>query len=88
VTTNAATTISIEVAPRFTTSGEGVWSEEESGATWYTLVTPGASASPVQHVFGTAGSAAILISDFVPGQVRLKTSGAATLTAGYETIGD
>ena len=88
VTTSAATTITLEVAPHSQLTSEGVWPEGATGSTWFQLVNNAVTASPVQHVFAGAGSAAILVPDFAPGMLRLKTSGAATITAGYESIGD
>ncbi len=86
VTVSGANTITVEVTPTTGTNAEGVWAE--SGTVWYQLVNPGTTATPVQHVFAGAGSAAIQIPDFVAKAVRLKSSASVTATAGYETIGD
>jgi hypothetical protein len=80
VSASAATTVSLQVAHSSDTSAEGIL-KDDSNADWmdvYYLNTP------VQLVLAGAGKAALLVPDFGPGWVRLKTSGAATLTAGYE----
>ncbi len=71
------------MAPDAVQTSEGIW--PEAGTVFYTLVT---GAAPTSYVAAGSGKFAFQISDFVPGTVRLKSSGAATITAGYETIGD
>jgi hypothetical protein len=80
VSASAATTVSVQVAHSSELSSEGV-SPDSSNVDWmdaYYLNTP------VQLVLAGAAKAALLVPDFGPGWIRLKTSAAVTLTAGYE----
>lgn len=86
VTVSAATTISVEVAHHGNLTADGQEPDQSSPpANFFQLYYID---SPVQIVFASAGSAAIIIPDFEPEWVRLRSSAAATITAGYEITGE
>src|SRR5690348_9092143 len=82
ITVSAATTVSLEVAHHGTLTPEGNEPDESNPpSTFYQLYYID---TPVQVVFTIAGSAALIVPDFEPEWIRLRSSGAATITAGYE----
>jgi hypothetical protein len=86
ITVNAATTVSLEVAHHGALTAEGNEPDQSTPpATFYQLYYIDTA---VQIVFASAGSAAILVPDFEPAWIRLRSSGAATITAGFEVTGD
>lgn len=86
VQAGAATTITVEVAHMGDITSEGVLPEEDDSV-WYPLSYI-ASTQPVQYVFAGAGNAAFIIPDIVFMHVRLSSSAAVTLTAGWMAVGD
>lgn len=83
VSASAATTVSLQVAHSSEVTSEGV-NPDASDANWMDAFYVN-TASAIQLVFAGSGKAALLVPDFGPGWIRLKTSAAVTLTAGYET---
>lgn len=80
ITSSGATTISLEVAHSGAVNPDGTGSDSNA-SDWgqlYYLDTP------IQIAFTSAGSLAMIVPDFEPGWIRLRTSAAATLTAGHE----
>jgi hypothetical protein len=84
VTANGATTISVEVAHTGALNADGTTNDANAsnwGQLWYTNVE-------VKLVLASPGSACLLIPDFEPAWIRLKSSAGATITAGHEVTGD
>lgn len=84
VTTSAATTVSVEVAHSGDLNSDGTLSDANAGV-WYVSYYLN---TPLQIVFASAGSASMIVPDFVPGWIRLRSTAAATITAGWEGIGE
>ena len=80
ITVDAATTVSLEVAHSGDITSEGLLPDGNAGV-WFPLYYTNIL---VQNVFAGAGSVAILVPDFAAGWVRLKSSAAAVITAGWE----
>jgi hypothetical protein len=86
VTTSAATTISVQVAHHGVLSIQGVEPDESAVPTnWFLLYYIN---TPAQIVFAAAGSISMIVPDFEPAWIRLQSSAAATITAGYELSGE
>jgi hypothetical protein len=86
ITVSAATTVSLEVAHHGSLTSEGNEPDESSPpSTWFQFYYID---TPVQVAFTTPGSAVLNVPDFEPEWIRLRSSAAATITAGYEVTGD
>jgi hypothetical protein len=86
VTTSAATTITLQAAHHGDLTAAGNEPDESSPpTTWFNLSYLN---TPLTMTFASAGSAAMIIPDFEPAWIRLLSSAAATITAGYEITGD
>lgn len=80
ITSSGATTVSLEVAHSGAINADGTLTDlvvSDWGQLYYIN-------TPVQMVFSSAGSVAMIVPDFEPGWVRLRSSAAATITAGHE----
>lgn len=83
ITTSGATTITLQASHSGDITAEGLLPDTNSG-TWADVTYIDV---PIQKVFAGAGSAVILIPDFVPGWIRLfNLTAGVTITAGWETI--
>lgn len=83
---SAATTITVEVASDVDITAEGIESDFVAGSgNWAPLFY---NDIEVKATFTSAGIRAIIIPDFCPRYIRLKTSSAATITAGWEALGE
>ncbi len=79
ITVSQATTVTVEAGFAVDDQPD---QGSDSGEAWGTLVSEGVVQ---ERVFSAAGTAVILIADFVPGWVRLSNlTAATTITAGYE----
>lgn len=86
VTTSGATTITLQVAHHGDLTAAGNEPDESSPpATWFNVSYLN---TPLTLTFAGAGSAAMIVPDFEPAWIRLLSSAAATITAGYEITGD
>jgi len=86
ISVSAATTVSVEVAHHGVLTPEG---NEPDHSTLPTIFFPLLYIeTPVQYVFAGSGAAAFIVPDFEPSWVRLRSSGAATITAGHEGTGE
>lgn len=81
ITVSGATTISLQAAHRGDMTSEGVH-PDANAANWAQVYY---LSDPIQVIFSGAGSAVLLVPDFVPQYIRLNSSGATTITAGWET---
>lgn len=81
-TVSGATTLVLEVAHSGAVTAEGNLSNTVV-ANWGPLYYINSS-DAVQLVLAGAGSAALIVPDFAPGWVRLRSTAAATITAGHE----
>jgi hypothetical protein len=96
MTTGAATTITVQVAHEGDVTSEGLLPDQPSTDTytWFDLyradvTDPTTAAGVVKITFAGAGSGALLINDLSAAMhLRLKTSGAATITAGWQAASD
>lgn len=86
VTTNAATTVTVEVAHTGDVSSQGVLPEEDDSV-WFPLYYVG-GASILGLTFAGAGNGALIIPDIAVMHVRLRSSAAATITAGWLAGGE
>lgn len=80
ITVSAGTTITLECAHSGAIDSEGEFPDANVGnwgALYYTNTA-------MQLVLAGAGSVSWIIPDFEPGWIRLKSSAAATITAGHE----
>lgn len=82
VTVSAATTITIQVAHEGDVTSEGILPEGPD-TVWFDLFYTN-NAQPVQLVFAAAGSAMVILPDVAFMHCRLKSSAAATITAGWQ----
>lgn len=80
ITVSAATTVSIECAHSGTVNADGT-NTDANANNWGQLYYID---TPAQMVFASAGAVAWIIPDFEPGWIRLRSSAAATITAGHE----
>ena len=81
VTVGGATTITVEAAHPGDVTNEGILADGAAGD-WGQVVY---NVDPIQFVFAGAGSRVLLVPDFAPSWVRLRTSAAVTITAGHLT---
>jgi hypothetical protein len=86
ITVGGATTVSVEVAHHGSLAANGEEPDQSN---------PPATFFPISYintvcnvVFAGAGSAALLIPDFEPAWIRLRSTAATTITAGYEVSGE
>jgi hypothetical protein len=88
VTSSAATTITVEAAHHGALTPEGNEPDASTPpATFGTLFYMN-DATPVRLVLAGAGTQALIVPDFAPAWIRLRSSAAATITAGFELAGD
>jgi len=80
ITTNGATTITVECAHSGALNSDGTVNDTNA-SNWGPVVL---ITDAIQWVANGAGRVVLLIPDFAPRWIRLKTSNAVTLTAGYE----
>jgi len=86
ITVSAATTISAQIAHHGVLNPDGTEPDHSTLPTsWFQLYYIN---TPVQIVFSSAGSAALIVPDFEPNWIRLSSSAAATITAGHEVTGE
>jgi hypothetical protein len=83
VAASAATTITVQVAHSGDLSTEGILSDPNAG-TWHNLNYVN---TPVTLAMAGSDAKAMQIPDFNSRWVRLSSSGAATITAGWELSG-
>ena len=83
-TVSAATIITVQVGHQGDLTSEGL-APDATPATWFDLYYTDAR---MEMNFTAAGSRALIIPDIVPGWIRLHSSAAATITAGWEAGGD
>jgi hypothetical protein len=82
ITVSAGTTVSLEAAHSGDISAEGTLPDALDASSWAPVMYTNI---PIQHVFSAAGSIVLLVPDFTPAFVRLRSLAAVTITAGYET---
>lgn len=82
---NGATTISVEIAHMGDVTAEGVLPEEDD-TVWFPLAYIN-SGTNTSYVFAGAGNGAWIIPDISFMHVRLSSSAAATITAGWMAVG-
>jgi len=80
VTVSGATTISVECAHSGAVNDDGTLTDDNA-SDWGQLYYID---TPLQIAFSSAGSISLIIPDFEPGWIRLRTSNAVTITAGHE----
>ena len=86
LTVSAAATISVECALDPPVNSEGIRPDfDPLTATWGPLFYLGTA---ISHVFSSGGTAMLIVPDFTPLHLRLKSSANVTATAGYEAKGD
>lgn len=83
VTVSGATTITVQVAHHGDVTSEGLEPEGNVGV-WHDLYYLDTA---ISTVFAAAGSRVLMIPDFAPAWVRLKSSASVTATAGWEGTG-
>lgn len=83
ITVSGATTVSLEAAHSGEVTSEGIL-PDTNAANWAQIVYTNV---PVQHIFAGAGSICLMIPDFEPAYIRLKSTSAVTITAGWEAAG-
>jgi hypothetical protein len=85
-TVSGATTLSVEIAHMGDITSEGILPEEDDSI-WFPLsyVNSGTNTS---LVFAGAGNGAWIIPDIAFMHCRLSSSAAATITAGWQAVGD
>jgi hypothetical protein len=85
VNSSAATTVTIQVAHHGNLDSSGLDPDHDSVVRdYHDLVYTNI---PIQLVFASAGKQAVIIPDFEPEWLRLKSSAASTITAGWEATG-
>lgn len=86
INTSAATTVSIEVANSSDQySKDSPNQSSDTGENWMPLyLGAGTTANKVEIIFASAGNAALMVDDLVPGWIRLRSSAAVTISAGFE----
>lgn len=80
ITVSAATDVSLEASHSGDVTSEGVL-PDTNAANWALVYYV---AEPIIVQFMVAGSACVLIPDFEPAYIRLRSSAAAIITAGWE----
>lgn len=88
VTVSAATTVTVEVGHHGAPTAEGSEPDAATPPATFHQLHYTSTATPVQLVFAGAGSFAIQIPDIAFNWIRLRTSAAANITAGWEASGD
>lgn len=83
ITTSATATFTVEVAHAGALNSDGT-NSDANDSTWAPLQY---LLDPITVTITGAGSKALIIPDWSAAWVRLRTSAAATLTAGYELAG-
>lgn len=88
VTVSAATTVSLEAAHHGALTAEGNEPDASSPPADAAFGTVYYINTPCSITFASAGTVAMIIPDFEPAWVRLRSSAVATITAGFELTGD
>jgi hypothetical protein len=89
IAVNGATTITLEAAHHGANTAEGNEPNQSSPPATGSFYPVSYLGTAVSAVFAAAGNICILVPDFEPSWIRLRSSqGPLTITAGYEIVGD
>jgi hypothetical protein len=89
IAVSGATTVTLEAAHHGANTSEGNEPDSKNPPATGSFYAVSYLNTPVSAVFAGAGTSCVLVADFAPGWIRLRSSqGPLTITAGYEVTGD